>query len=96
MDDDLLIFIDFYARVQPTYIAPAGTEFTRAYVECAEYSRALEGFWAQTRGEGLAPIVGDPRIPLEYMTPDALKLPGVRWAIVCIYKQTMAGLFLNH
>jgi hypothetical protein len=81
--------------VQPTYMAPARTEFTRAYVECGEYSCALEGFWAQTHRKGLAPIAGDPKIPLEYMALDTLKLPGVKWAIACIYKHTMARWLLR-
>jgi len=91
--DDVSDFISYYARMQPVYIAPAGSGFTRAHVECGEYSCVAEGFWAQTRGNGLAPIAGDPRIPLECMAPDALRLPGIRWVIECVYKQTMAKWF---
>lgn len=94
--DDVSGFINYYTKMQPAYVVPARTEFTRAYVECGEYSSAFEGFWAQTRGNGLAPIAGDPRIPLEYMTSDVVRLPGVRWAIGCIYEQTMARWFLYH
>jgi hypothetical protein len=94
--DNVSDFIQYYAKMQPAYIAPAGTEFTRAYVECGEYSSVVEGFWAQTRGNGLALIAGDPRIPLEYMAPDMVRLPGVKWAIGCIYQQTMAKWFLHH
>lgn len=92
---DISDFIDYYAKMQPAYIAPAGEEFARAHVECGEYSRVVNGFWAQTGGNGLAPIGGDPRIPLEYMAPGILKLPGVRWVIECVYEQTMARWFLH-
>jgi len=95
MVDDVSGFIDYYAKMQPAYIAPAGTEFTRAHVECGEISCVVEGFWAQTCGNGLAPIAGDPRIPLEYMAPDMIRLPGVKWVIECIFKQTMAKWFLH-
>jgi hypothetical protein len=94
--DDISAFIRYYAKMQPAYIATAGTDFSRAYVECGEYSCVVEGFWAQTRGNGLAPIAGDPRIPLEYMAPDVLKLPGIKWAIECVYEQTMAKWFFHH
>lgn len=88
-----LTFIDYYAKMQPAYIAPAGTEFTKAYVRCGGYSCVIGGFWAQTCGSGLAPVVGDPTIPLGYMAPDVIRLPGVRWAIECVYKRTMAKWF---
>lgn len=94
--DDLSGFINYYTKMQPAYISPAGTEFTRAFVECGGYSCVFEGFWAQTLGNGLAPIAGDPGIPLEYMAPDVVRLPGVKWAIACIFKQTMARWFLYH
>ena len=90
---DVSDFIGYYARMQPGYIAPAGSGFTRAHVECGEYSCVVGGFWAQTCRNGPAPIAGDPRIPLEYMAPDALRLPGVKWVIECVYKQTMAKWF---
>ena len=86
-------FIGHYARMQPVYTVPAGSGFTRTYVECGEYSCVVDGFWAQTRGNGLAPIAGDPRIPLEYMAPDALKLPGVKWVVECVYKQSVTNWF---
>lgn len=92
---DVSTFMDYYAKMQPAYIAPAGTEFTRAHVECGGYSCVVEGFWAQTCGDGLAHIAGDPRIPMGYMTPDVVRLPGIRWAIECIYKQTLAKWFLH-
>ena len=92
---DVTDFIDYYARIQPAYIAPAGSGFTRARVECGEYSCVVGGFWAQTCKNDLAPIAGDPRIPLEFMDPDALRLPGVKWVIECIYKQTMAKWFYH-
>ena len=88
-------FIDYYAGMQPAYIAPAGSEFTQAYVECGEYSHVIGSFRAQTYGNGLAPIAGDPMIPLEYMAPDMVRLPGVKWAIECIYKRTMAEWFVH-
>jgi hypothetical protein len=91
---DIAGFVDYYAKMQPAYIAPAGTEFTRAYIECGRYPCVVEGFRAQTGGKGLAPIAGDPRIPLEYMAPDVTRLPGVKWVIECIYRQTMAKWFL--
>lgn len=93
--DDISDFINYYTLMQPAYVAPAGTGFTRAHVGCGGYSSVAEGFWAQTHGNGLAPIAGDPRIPLEYMTSSMVKLPGVKWAIECIYKQTMAKWFLH-
>lgn len=88
-------FIDYYAKMQPTYAAPAGSGFTRSYVECGEYSCVVEGFRAQSCGNGLAPIAGDPRIPLQHMAPGIVKLPGVRWAIECIYEQIMAKWFFH-
>lgn len=93
--DDVSVFIDYYARMQPAYIVPVGTEFTKVYVRCGSYSRAVEGFWAQSCGNGVAVIAGDPGIPLEYMAPGMARLPGIRWAIECIYKQTMAKWFLH-
>lgn len=93
--DDISEFLDYYVKMQPTYMAPSGSRFTRTHVECGEYSCVVEGFWAQTCGNGLAPISGDPRMPLEYMTPDVVKLPGVKWVIECIYKRVMAKWFLH-
>jgi hypothetical protein len=92
---DVSDFIGYYIAMQPTYIAPAGSEFTRTHVECGDYSRTIEGFRAQACGSGLAPIVGDPRIPLRYMAPDVARLPGIKWAIECVYKQTMAKWFFH-
>lgn len=92
--DDLSDFINYYAKMQPVYIVPSGTQFAKAYVECGGYTCVSEGFWAQIRGNGLASTAGDPRIPLEYMAPGMVRLPGIQWAIACIYKQTMAKWFL--
>ena len=92
---DVSDFVGYYATMQPTYIAPAGSEFARAHIECGDYSRVVEGFRAQACGSGLAPIAGDPRIPLRYMAPDVVRLPGVKWAIECVYKQTMAKWFFH-
>lgn len=92
---DISAFVDYYAKMQPAYIAPAGTEFARAHVECGAYPCVIEGFWAQTCGNGLAPIAGDPRIPIDYMAPDMVRLPGIKWAIECIYRKTMAKWFLH-
>lgn len=86
---DVSDFIDYYTRLQPAFVVPAGTRFTKTYVECGGYSDVAEGFGAQTCGNGLAPISGDPMIPLEYMTMDVLKLPGVKWVVECVYEQTM-------
>ena len=93
--DDVSAFINYYAGMQPAYIVPAGTEFSKAYVRCGGYSCVIQSFWAQSCGNGLAPIAGDPGIPSEYMTRDTVRLPGVRWAVECIYKQTLTGWFFH-
>ena len=95
MVTDVSSFIEYYAKMQPAFTAPSGTEFTRAHVECGEYSSVVDGFWAQTCGNGLAPVAGDPRIPMQYMAPDMVRLPGVKWVIECIYRQTMAKWFVH-
>ena len=92
---DVSAFIDYYADMQPAYIAPAGTEFTKAYVKCGEYSCVVKGFWAQTCGNGLAPVAEDPMIPMKYMSRDLVRLPEVRPAIEYIYKRTMAEWLLH-
>ena len=92
---DISTFFDYYAAMQPAYVAPSGSDFAKAYIKCGEYSCVAEGFGAQTRGNGLAPVGGDPRIPLEYMAPDMIKLPGVRWAIESIFRKAAAKRFLR-
>ena len=90
---DIATFFDYYATMQPAYIAPSGSDFTVTYIECGEYSCVAEGFRVQICGKGLAPVGGDPRIPLEYMAPDMIRLPGVKWAIESIFKQKVATRF---
>ena len=87
---------NYYAKMQPVFLVPAGTEFTRAHVECGEVSCVVGGFRAQTFGNGLAPVAGDPMIPLGYMDSDMVRLPGVKWVIKCIYKHTMSSWFFRH
>lgn len=87
LTDDLSGFISYYAKMQPIYITPAGTEFIRAYVEYRGYQCAFEV---------LALVASDPVIPLRYMAPDVIRLPSVKWATTRIYEQTMAMWFLYH
>jgi hypothetical protein len=61
---DVSAFIDYYAKMQPAYIAPAGTEFTRAYVECGEYSCMwLKAFGPRPVETVLLPLLATPGFP---------------------------------
>ena len=90
---DISPFFDYYAVMQPAYVAPAGSDFTLTYLECGEYSCVADGFGTQICRNGLAPTASDPRIPVKYMAPDMIRLPGIEWAIRSIFKQAVAKRF---